>query len=179
MRFEELGPHHEVPFIEMLGDFKSDDPGNRFAVHAGLETLSPSEIRRFLNQCEDGKMDWRPKARSVSKTHYILLDETGRICGNGLMRFPLDTTTENEGGNLVFDVPPSMRGHGYGALTLNGLLFEAVRAGLARALVTCNTDHTCTVRAIERNRGELEDIIISKSPGNEGQKVSRYWIRFR
>ncbi|MGE3682727.1 MAG: hypothetical protein AB7G93_13460 [Bdellovibrionales bacterium] len=63
------------------------------------------------------------------------------------------------------------------AYTLNRMLFEAVRAGLARILITCFEEDQVTRRAIEVNRGELDDVISSLS--EPSRNLCRYWIRFR
>ena len=63
------------------------------------------------------------------------------------------------------------------AHTLNRMLFEAVRAGLARVLVTAPAKDQKAIEAIEMNRGEFQDEVPSIS--QPGETVRRYWIRFR
>ncbi len=164
----ELGPEHEKAFLAMIADYAEKDPEN-------LDTLygrdwSQLTFRNFVKASEKAKMDWRPKAGKTSVTRYVLVDSEGAICGNGVMRFPLNEKVEATGGNLIFDVPPSRRKEGFGALVLNRMLFEAVRAGMARVLLTCEKSNKGAVRSIELNRGEFE----SESKGR-----ARYWISFR
>lgn len=179
MRFEELDSTHEENFLAMLADFAQNDTAHYASFYQRSKPWDPAAFRSFLKDCQKARLDWRPGPGKTSESRYVLLNDQGELCGNGLMRFPLDESTEYEGGNLLFDVPPSKRGHGYGALVLNGLLFEAVRAGMARALVTCPSENRAAIRAIELNRGELESTVLSRRPEQKGLRISRFWIRFR
>lgn len=175
MQLAELALEHESLFLTAMADFAKNDSETFTAVYMRKREWSIFEFRAFLKDCEKERLDWRPGPNKESLTRYLLIDE-GEVCGNGLLRFPLNEKTEREGGNLYFDVPPAKRGEGYGAVILNRLLFEAVRAGLARALVTCNPENKAAVRAIELNRGELAGVAASMSGKHQ---VARYWIRFR
>lgn len=179
MHLQELDAQHEAAFLEMIADYMKNDPANYEALFPSSKAWNETRFRAFLKDCQKQRMDWKPGPNKLSVSRYVLVDDHGNICGNGIMRFPLDEKLEHEGGNLRFDVPPSKRGHGYGALVLNGMLFEAVRAGMARVLVTCRTNHLSAIRAIEMNRGELEDKVKSKEPVHKDESISRFWIRFR
>lgn len=168
MQLQELSPEHEHAFLEAMADYESGDPATFAALYKRKWTAK--EFSAYVKATEKERMDWRPKAGKTSVTHYVLLDGSGRVCGLGRMRFPLNDSIEREGGNLVFDVPPRLRRQGFGALTLNRMLFEAVRAGLARVLVSCPAAHTAARKCIEKNRGELE---------SEADGIARYWIRLR
>lgn len=161
MQLEELAPEHEDAFLRMVRGYPDHALYGR-----GWTALT---FRAFLKECEKQRQDWRPKGGDPSITRYVLLDD-GEICGNGEMRFPLDEDIEASGGNLVFDVPPSKRRQGYGPVVLNRMLFEAVRAGLARVLVTCPAEQVEARKCIELNRGELEGVVAGRA---------RYWIRLR
>lgn len=169
MTLELLEGHHQDAFLKLIQDFAAADKATFLKIF-GDQTWDAKAFQKFARECEKQRMDWRPKAGKTSLTHYVLC-EAFEICGYGLMRFPLDEDSEKEGGNLEFYVPPSKRRKGYGALTLNRMLFEAVRAGLARALVTCRSDDQAARKCIEKNRGQLADDV--QSP------VARYWIKFR
>ncbi len=169
MVIEQLAGPHQDQFLLLIRDFAENDKKN-FLRLFGDKSWDSKSFLKFVKDCDKSRMDWRPGADKVSLTHYVLRDH-GVICGYGRMRFPLNEETEKHGGNLEFYVPPAKRGHGYGALTLNRMLFEAVRAGMARALVTCNAYDTAAIRCVENNRGELID---------DGDKITaRFWIRFR
>lgn len=164
----EISTEHEKAFLKMIADYEEKDRETLAKLYPGK--WSALTFRNFVKTCEKERQDWRPKAGEVSETRYVLIGGDGEICGNGVMRFPLDDEIEASGGNLIFDVPPSKRREGFGALVLNRMLFEAVRAGLARVLVTCEKENIGAVKAIEKNRGTFE----CESKGRH-----RFWISFR
>lgn len=161
MELQELATEHEDAFLRMTREYPDHPLYGR--------SWTSLSFRAYLKDCEKQRQDWRPKGGDPSVTRYVLVDG-GEICGNGEMRFPLDEEIEASGGNLVFDVPPAKRRQGYGPLVLNRMLFEAVRAGLARVLVTCPAEQAEARKCIELNRGELEGIVGGRA---------RYWIRLR
>lgn len=176
LKLEELGPSHEQAFLAAMKDYQVADPDTFRRLYLGKKSWNPAEFEAFVKDCAKQRMDWRPKAHAVSVTHYALIGDDGSICGFGRLRFPLDSVTELDGGNLEVDVPPAKRQQGHGTLTLNRLLFEAVRAGLARVLVTCPSQDSWSRKIIEYNRGQFEDEVVS--PVSQ-KSISRFWIRFR
>lgn len=158
LKLEEVSEEHESSYLAMKEDWTS------------------SQFQKFVKECAKQRMDWRPKAGKVSVTHYVLRNLTGAIVACAWLRFPLDSVGEKDGGNLQVEVPLAFRGQGNGSYALSLLLFEAVRAGLARALCTCNAEDQAARRVIEKNRGQLLDIV--RSPSRE-QDIARYWISFR
>lgn len=177
MGFERIGLQHEAAFLKMVRDYEKSDPEGLIRFLGGIKKWDAPRFKKFVAESEKATLDWRPGAKAVSLTRYVLVDEKEGILGNGLMRFPLDENTEIDGGNLDFNVPPAFRGRDCEAYTLNGLLFEAVRAGMARALVTCSEEDLIRRSAIERNRGLLENIVESQVYPKT--KIARYWIHFR
>lgn len=167
MQLEELGAQHLNSFLDLVHDFAEGDK-ELFLEIFGDKTWDAKAFQKFVKDCEKERMDWRPKAGKTSVSHYVLT-LGGQVRGYGRLRFPIDPAGSL--GNLEFYVSPSHRKQGFGTHTLNKLLFEAVRAGLARALVVCRTDDEAAIRCIEHNRGEK----IEEKNG----KLSRYWIRFR
>lgn len=178
MKLEEISLNHMIPFISMIGDYKEHDPEALPSLFPNQRHWDAAEFRKFVLQAEKDRLDWKPGPQRVSYTRYVLLDDDGSIAGHALLRFPLDDRTEIDGGNVRFACPPSKRGGMNEVHTLNRMLFEAVRAGLARILVTCYEEGDEVRRqAIEMNRGEYQDTVPSlKDPE---LKVRRYWIRFR
>jgi len=138
--------------------------------------LSPAvataaQFRKFVKESGKQRLDWRPGPNKASITRYVLLDSQGKMRALGMMRFPLDEKSESNGGNLVCEVPAEMRRQGFGSMCLALLLFEAVRAGLRRVLVSCPANDQAARRMIEKNRGQLERI-------DPATGVARYWIQF-
>ncbi len=173
----EIAPEHSYAFLAMIADYEKNDEAALKKLYSRVRPWTAFEYRAFLKECEQQRLDWKPGPNRTSITRYVLLDEAGTICGNAVMRFPLNEQTEIEGGNISFDVPPSQRGGMNEAHVLNRMLFEAVRAGMARVLVTALSADQKAIEAIEMNRGEFENEVPSKI--EEGQNVRRYWIRFR
>lgn len=172
MQLEELRDDHEGAFLAMLADFEKG--GHTLIVRKNA--WSPGEFRKFVKDCERERMDWRPKAGKVSLTHYVLREPNGDISAYARLRFPLNEITEKDGGNLQVDVPPAYRRQGNGSFALSLLLFQAVRAGLSRALCTCLADDQAARRVIEKNRGKFLDTVSSPTRAAE---IARYWITFR
>lgn len=137
----------------------------------GESPWGEKEFLSFLRKAEVERYDWRPKAKQISVSRYVLkLD--GQIRGYGILRFPIPEDAHPPLGNLEFYVPPSSRGQGFATLTLNRLLFEAVRAGLARALVVAPSNQPAALRAIEHNRGE-------RLKNQDSDEYVSFWISFR
>jgi predicted acetyltransferase len=179
MKLAELGVEHESAFLAMVQDFAANDPHSFAQLFSRKIEWSPLEFRRYIKETEKQRLDWKPGPNRVSLTHYVLPDDSGAIAAYGLMRFPLDEQSESDGGNLFCTVPPGLRLQGNGSYCLSLMLFEAVRAGLRRALVTCPAENLIARRVIEKNRGEFLDIASSQDPRAAGVKISRYWINFR
>lgn len=157
---EELSETHEKAFLQIAGQCRLFDIGHPWSQVA---------FRKLVKDAEKERMDWRPKAGKVSVSRYVMVDRDKNILALGLMRFPLTAETEKSGGNLQVEVPENSRNRGFGSYCLALLLFEAVRAGLRRALVTASAKDPIARRIIEKNRGELIE---------EPQETARYWIRF-
>ena len=175
MHLEELAPEHEALFVAMTSE---TDPASA-VFFAQEKAWTPAVFQKFVKETQKLRLDWRPGPNKVSTTCYVMRANGGPICASGLMRFPLDEKAEIDGGNLVCYVPPSLRKRGYGSYCLSLMLFEAVRAGLSRVLVTCPASDKWARRMIEKNRGTLADIVESKNADRKGEKISRYWINFR
>lgn len=178
MKLEELQSEHFSAFQTMLQDFRENDPATFERFFRRKNEWSELEFKRYVKECETGRMDWRPKAGKISRSHYIVRENPSTVIGYGMMQFPLTEEIELDGGNLWVAVPPRLRGQGNGGFCLSLLLFEAVRAGLRRALVTCASHDLAARRVIEKNRGQFLDEV--KSPRSDAQNVliARYWIRF-
>jgi predicted acetyltransferase len=179
MQIVELSAEHEDAFLQMIADFeKGDSNWLHYRYGQSKTNWDAARFRKYVKECAAQKFDWRPGPKKTSISRYVMSGPDGKILATGWMQFPLDETTEIDGGNLLCDVPPSLRKHGYGSVCLSLLLFEAVRAGLRRVLVTCLASDNGARRTIELNRGQFLDEVQSNHPAREGTKISRYWINF-
>jgi len=179
MKLEELQFEHASAFLAMMEDFKIND-AKTYARHFRRKVeWNEFEFKKYVTECAVERMDWRPKPKKISRTHYIVRENPATIIGYGLMQFPLDEITEIDGGNLWVAVPPQLRGRGNGSFCLSLLLFEAVRAGLRRVLVTCSAGDKIARRVIEKNRGVFVDQVISPIKDAQNELIARHWIQFR
>ena len=179
-QLHEIEIEHEAAFLEMITDYQKNDP---VWLEASYPTGSKSKwsqlwFRQYIKECETQRMDWRPKPKKTSVSRYVMTSPDGKILATGWMQFPLNEKTEVDGGNLFCDVPPSLRRQGYGSRCLSLLLFEAVRAGLRRALVTCPSEDKGARKIIELNRGKLQDLVKSTDAERGSMSIARYWISF-
>jgi len=178
MKLEEFNLEHSTAFLAMMEDFLEHDPKTFERYFKRPVQWNPFEFKKYALECEEERMDWRPKAKAVSRTHYVVRENPNTIIGYGLLQFPLTSESENDGGNLFVAIPPKFRGQGNGGFCLSLLLFEAVRAGLRRAFVTCAAEDKAARRVIEKNRGEFLDEVKTTHQFGQNELVARYWIHF-
>ena len=178
MEIHELSEAHRAAFLALLSDLEKSDRASFDRYFKRDAPWTDKEFAKYLKECQKTKMDWRPAANKTSITHYVMPGKFGEILAYGIMQFPLDEKLELDGGNLISIVSPKLRHQGYGSYCLALMLFEAVRAGLRRVLVTApESDHFARTM-IEKNRGILQDYVLSQTSGREGLKIARYWINF-
>jgi predicted acetyltransferase len=111
-------------------------------------------------------------AGHVPSSQFFLIHR-GEIVGHSALRHRLTPALEHEGGHIGYDIRPRARRRGYGTLILALTLERARSLGLARALLTCDTDNTASARIIELNGGALAARVISN---RTGKVISQYWI---
>jgi RimJ/RimL family protein N-acetyltransferase len=118
-------------------------------------TLPPGEGRRrvlwLVRDCDD-KLLGTVNVRSLDTEYFI--------------RF---------GGNIGYSVRPSERRKGYAARMLSLALEECRRAGMEKALVTCNPENAASIGTIAKNGGVLDGGVTDEN----GEKYLRFWIGLR
>ncbi|MDQ1612651.1 MAG: hypothetical protein QOG00_2582 [Pyrinomonadaceae bacterium] len=112
-----------------------------------------------------------PPGHVPNSTFFLV--HRGRIVGRSALRHRLTPALQHEGGHIGYDIRPLARGRGYGTLILALTLERARSLGLARALLTCDTDNVASARIIERNGGVLAAQVVSH---RSGKLISQYWI---
>lgn len=105
----------------------------------------------------------------VPSTLLFAFDSNGKIVGRVSIRHILNADLLNIGGHVGYGVVPSERLKGYATLILKeSILYIKLHfPELDKILVTCDEDNIGSQKTIEKNGGELENIV-------QGKK--RYWI---
>lgn len=98
----------------------------------------------------------------------------GTLVGRTCIRFELNENLLSVGGHIGYAVRPGHRRRGHATRILRLSLAQLAQRNIESALVTCRDDNTGSVRTIEANGGELENVIeASDGP------TRRYWVPTR
>lgn len=112
-----------------------------------------------------------PMAGMVPETIFWLILEDQFVGRLGL-RHRLNEDLILFGGNIGYEIRPTMRQRGYGKLMCRMGLDEARKLGLPRVLITCDDDNLASIRIIESNGGVLEN----KVDNQRATLTRRYWV---
>lgn len=118
---------------------------------------------------DDGK--YYPNAPQIS---YWLLDK-GKFIGAFNLRTELNEFLMYIGGHVGYGITPKYRRMGYATGGLSLLIMKARKLGIKKLLIAAKEENIGSWKAIEKNGGVLENIIILPWQNN-GQKYKRYWI---
>jgi predicted acetyltransferase len=162
-----LAVEHESEFLAMLREYQTAGEGRyRYAL-----ARAERDFGSFVLHLNNGQTNRRLRKGRVPQTHYWLVRDDGYFLAGSRLRHWLTPALEREGGHIGYDVRPSERGKGYGILQLGLTLEKARDLGLARILVTCDTDNYASARIIKKNGGRFENELTSD---HTGKPVSRY-----
>lgn len=114
------------------------------------------------------------KENRVPQTTYWLVDGDEFIGEIGI-RHRLNDCLLIRGGHIGYGVRYSKWGQGLGTKMLSMALKKAKEMGLERVLVTCNKDNIASARVIEKNGGQLENVVDVEVDGKI-VPTKRYWI---
>jgi len=104
---------------------------------------------------------------------FWLVRDNRHLLGCSRLRHYLAGNLRYEGGHIGYDIRPSERRKGYGALIFRLTLRKAREFGLERVLVTCHADNIASQRIIEKTGGRFASQIIT----GQGEKpLRRYRI---
>jgi predicted acetyltransferase len=131
------------------------------------------DIAAYVKRLEDFSQGVGLAEGVVPESTYWLVRDGTTFLGFSRLRHRLVPALEHHGGHVGHTIRPSERRKGYGPRILALALDKAREIGLARVLVTCDTDNIPSVRVIEANGGVLENQLISN---RSGKMISRYWI---
>lgn len=156
---------------EFMRAHQATSPDVPSFLHFYADGMTLSEYLKVLADSREGK---NLPAGFVPET--FLFGFVGpRIVGRVAIRHALTAALEREGGHIGYLVVPEFRRRGYATQMLAHSLGHArEQLGLDEVLVTCDNNNIGSIRAIERNRGVLQDIIAI-----DGHKepVRRYRVR--
>jgi predicted acetyltransferase len=86
---------------------------------------------------------------------FVARREDGVLVGTARLRLLLNDGLWQNGGNIGYDVRPSMRHRGIGTALLGLVLDHARDAALPWVLLTVEPENAASIRVIEKNGGEL------------------------
>ncbi len=169
LRLERPALHLRAAFLEALDDY------GRAGEHQKHADYAPAAVD-FADYCDlllENERGNRLLPGRVPVSTFWMVDGAQRIGGIIRVRHRLSPFSENRGGHIGYDVPPSRRRQGNGRRLLELGLVEAARLGLSRVLLTCDDDNLPSARIIERCGGVLQD---RRELEGLGVLVRRYWI---
>jgi len=169
MRIEPASPNPPPGLRELLSDLGGGENGFLGTpVHAGKATLE-----QFLQRCCEMPDPAKVRPGYVQQTTFWVLDSSGLAVGMVRLRHYLNEKLRVRGGHLGFFIRRDQRGKGYATEALRLALVELKRMGEPRALLTVDDDNLPSIKVIESNAGQLEDI---RTDPETGKKFRRYWI---
>lgn len=95
----------------------------------------------------------------------------GELVGRTCIRYELNESLAQVGGNIGYAVRPGHRKRGYASEILRLSLAQLAQRNIASALVTCRENNLASARTIESNDGVLENVVDS----SDGP-TRRYWV---
>lgn len=161
------------------------DPAYRDSFIEAMDEFGPSELtmaveRRLARSDFDAYLrtvgGWRRGIGLppgwVPVTTFWLVDERSYI-GSTSVRHELNDYLLRWGGHIGYSIRPSCRRRGHGTEICRLVIEEARKLGIERILITCDDDNPGSRKIIERNGGELEDVV--PQPDTRVPK-RRYWV---
>ena len=154
-------------FIRMLDDYSAHDPNTGEYYEPVRNCFSA-----YVQGLKDEELGLNIQPGYVPCSHRWLVEE-GEIVGIVRIRHHLNTQFIADYGHIGYDVPPSVRGRGYGIRALRAGLDEARLRGIARVLVCADAKNPASWKTIERCGGVLEE---ERFYAEHDVLVRRYWI---
>ena len=162
-------------FIEAVREFQADT----LSLNSGMGRYKKIPVADLETDFDAHLRELEAAAREESSTPDFVPETTfwlvdgGEFIGRVSIRHRLNDDLMRIGGQVGYEIRPSKRRQGYGALALRLALPKARSLGLAKVLLTCDSTNTPSRKIIERSGGIFENE-ISYSPGKPPKH--RYWI---
>lgn len=141
------------------------------------ETLANKSFEKYVEIAPEFSKGKHIPEGHVPATLLFAFNESGEIVGRTSIRHELTEFLLKAGGHIGYGVCPSHRRKGYATEILK-LSLDWVRENLPkvdRVLVTCDEGNVGSQKTIEKNGGELENILDAGS----GDMKMRFWISLR
>lgn len=106
----------------------------------------------------------------VPASHFLAMHDN-QVIGVVGIRHELTEFLHKIGGHVGYSTHPDFEGRGVATIMLGFAVQFLAKIGVNRVLVTCDDENIGSARVIEKNGGQLENII---SMGDK--QVRRYWI---
>ncbi|MEQ1824066.1 MAG: GNAT family N-acetyltransferase [Fimbriimonadaceae bacterium] len=168
--FLELRPlkaEDERSFMEAVHEFQRDDPWD-FAL--GYDD-SMSFIDYVRKNEEWSRGENLPSCFVPASFYVGVVDDV--VVGRLSLRHELNDFLFKVDGHIGYGVRPSQRERGYATAMLRQVIPIAAKAGIKRALITCDVGNIASMKVIERCGGVFE--CVPDDPSLDVQK-RRYWI---
>jgi predicted acetyltransferase len=157
-----------------LAAHQATSPGYPSFLHFYEPHMSLEEYLSVLERVRHGRDG---NANAVVPETFLFAFAGDRIVGRTAIRHTLTPSLAQVGGHIGYVVVPAYRRQGYATEILRlSLRIAREAAGLHRVLVTCDADNVGSLKAIERNGGILENVIVVP---DRGVAVRRYWMEAR
>jgi predicted acetyltransferase len=125
----------------------------------------------YLSQLADARFEGKLKPGWVPAT-FLVAEVDGLLVGRVSIRHRLNAALRDVGGHIGYGVRPAYRGRGFATEMLRQAVTKTRELGVDRILDTCDEDNLASIRTIERNGGQLQDV----RPFSAGTCKRRYWI---
>jgi RimJ/RimL family protein N-acetyltransferase len=145
------GRHEELP-LEALAD-PAEFARYVLALRDGV--VMPGEPDRHLARLTGRPLPAPPEGGYVPQTVLWWVQE-GEFLGRVNVRHYLTEGLLREGGNIGYEVRPSVRRRGHATAMLAAALPVAADLGIELAHLDCTVDNVASRRVIEKNGGRLE-----------------------
>lgn len=157
-------------FAQMVQDYEKHGEIEYFEMYkSGLE-----DFNKYVQKLIDNSRGIGLREGWVPCSTFWLIDDKNQILGVIRVRKELNSEyLRNIGGHIGYDIAPSNRRNGYGALILKIGLEKVKSMGINTVLLTCRSDNQASARIIEKNGG----IFDSEIQDSQSSKIfKRYWI---
>lgn len=154
-------------YLQGIEEFQQEGKYQNYNVKRIREHFEPFLQHLFDQQEHDRVMPGRVPNRDF----WLICDN--EFVGRMNLRYELNDYLLRVAGTIGYEIRPSRRRQGYGTIILRLGLQEARKAGLRKALLTCDEDNIGSKKVIEANGGVFENAIDVE--GSSKRKL-RYWI---